>query len=512
MILYPLSTPSEITTRFRNIGALIKNRSQQSAPKTIPLEAQAFYKDFGFLTHPATRRPAPYLTPYQREIWNDQSKYRLVIKSQKVGITTSALLEDFQRSITVAKGKDILVIAQSQRHANEHIRTLKYMVVNSEKYARYLITSIGEFGQFKEEKSKVHVAYIVNDDAVNQPTRVIGLGAAEGGVWSWKNVAHIHISDIAAASIKDDSGLFAAAFSRLANTSGTMLIESPPRGPRGQLYDIYTKSKFSSQAGEEEGGTPEGQFKVWEIPAREAVASGLISQQFLDAEKSRLGSLYRQYYEAAFISAIYAAFDVFALEQAEADGLKIGVTPLNQYAPRSMGIDPGFGSSEFALTIIESVPHLGNKNRVLYAQSFERATYEQMKSAAYQLIKRHDIDTVYVDAANPEFIRSLKIMLEDEPTTKYEDVVRAANSKGHRLEDIMKVVPVNFRQEDKALLQHAKALIEAGEIAIHPDFNDLLNDLRIAQEINGGLDKRQGNRLDLVDSFRLACKFLRPIG
>jgi len=385
---------------------------------------------------------------------------------------------------------------------------LKYMVVNSEKYARYLITSISEFGQFSEEKSKVHVAYIVNDDAVNQPTRVIGLGSSESGVWSWKNVAHIHISDIAASSIKDDSGLFAAAFSRLANTAGTMLIESPPRGPRGQLYDIYTKSKLSQAQGE----TPEGQFKVWEIPAREAVASGLISQQFLDAEKLRLGSLYRQYYEAAFIAAIYAAFDVLAIEQAESDGLKIGTAPLNQYAPRAMGIDPGFGSSEFALTIIESVPHLGNKNRVLYAQSFERATYEQMKSAAYELIKRHDIDTVYVDAANPEFIRSLKIMLEDEPTVKYEDVVRAANSQGHRLEDIMKVVPVNFRQEDKALLQHAKALIEAGEIAIHPDFNDLLNDLRIAQEVNGGLDKRQGNRLDLVDSFRLACRFLRPIG
>jgi len=478
-------------------------------PQDIPLEAQAFYTDFGLLTHPATRRPAPNLTPYQREIWNDRNKYRLVVKSQKVGLTTSALLEDFQRSITVAKGKDILIIAQSQRHANEHIRTLKYMIVNSEKYARYLITSVQEFTQFKEEKTKVHVAYILNDESVNQPARIIGLGSAEGGVWSWKNVAHIHISDIAASSVQDDSGLFAAAFSRLANTNGTMLIESPPRGPRGQLYDIYTKSKLSQAQGQSE--TPEGQFKVWEIPAREAVASGLISQQFLDAEKLRLGSLYRQYYEAAFISAIYAAFDVLAIEQAESDGLKIGTAPLNHYAPRAMGIDPGFGSSEFALSVIESVPHLGNKNRVLYAQSFERATYEQMKSIAYELIKRHDIDTVYVDAANPEFIRSLKIMLEDEPI-KYEDTVRIANSRGHKLEDIMKVVPVNFRVEDKALLQHAKALIEAGEIAIHPDFNDLLNDLRIAQEINGGLDKRQGNRLDLVDSFRLACRFLRPIG
>lgn len=485
-------------------------RPRGTRAQTVPLEAQAFYQDFGLLTNPATRKPSPNLTPYQREIWNDKSKYRLVVKSQKVGITTSALLEDFQRSITSpAKGKDILIIAQSQRHANEHIRTLKYLIFNSEKYSRYLITSIGEFTpQFKEEKTKVHVAYILNDDNLAAPTRIIGLGANESGVWSWKNVAHIHMSDIAASTAKDDSGLFAAMFSRLANTNGTLLIESPPRGPKGQIYQIYTESKTA--AANAQGETQESQFKVFEVPAREAVASGLISQQFLDGEKQRLGSLYRQYYEAAFISAIYAAFDILAIEQAEADGQKIGTQPLNQYAPRCLGIDPGFGSSEFALTVLEIVPYLGNKTRVLYAQSFERATYEQMKSIAYQLTKQHDIDTVYVDAANPEFIKSLKTLL-DEPI-KYEDTVRAAQSKGYRLEDLMKVVPVNFRQEDKALLQHSKALIEAGEIAIHPDFTDLLNDLRIAQEINGGLDKRQGNRLDLVDSFRLACKFLRPVG
>ena len=445
------------------------------------------------------------LTTYQRDIWNDKNKYRLVIKSQKVGLTTSALLEDFQKAITNCKGKDILIIAQTLSHAREHIRTLKYLIVNSAKYARYLTRTIEDV-QFKEEKTKVNVAYIANDDNPALPGRIIGLGASEGSVWSWKNVAHIHISDIAASSIKDDSGLFAAAFSRLANSNGTMLIESPPRGPRGTLYDIYTKSKLERDT-ERESETPESQFKVFEVTAREAVQAGLISQDFLEAERQRLGTLYRQYYEAAFISAIYAAFDVLAIEQCEIEGAKIGISPITQYMPRCMGIDPGFGSSEFALTILEHMTHI-NKNRVLYAQSFERATYEHMKTTAYQLIKHYDIDSVYVDAANPEFIKSLKIVLGE--NINYEDTLRLAQRDNMRLENMMQVIPVNFRTEDKPLLQHAKAMIEANEIAIHPCFNDLLNDLRIAQEINGGLDKHQGNALDLVDSFRLALKFFRP--
>ena len=80
----------------------------------IPLNPQEFYQDFGYLLHPKTGEPVPNLTNYQYQIWNDKyhSRYRLVLKSQKVGITTGPLLEDFQDSITRFRGHDILVIAR----------------------------------------------------------------------------------------------------------------------------------------------------------------------------------------------------------------------------------------------------------------------------------------------------------------------------------------------------------------------------------------------------------------
>ena len=205
---------------------------------SIPLDPQEFYQDFGYLLHPKTGEPVSNLTNYQYQIWNDKyhSKYRLVLKSQKVGITTSTLLEDFQDSITRFRGHDILIIAQSQNHANEHLRTLKNLILNSEKYRQFLITNPSEL-LLKEEKSKASVAYLKNPDNPLKPSRIIALGASEGGVWSWKNVSKIHMSDIAATNLVDDSGLFAAAFSRLANTDGSLIIETPPRGARGRVYE-----------------------------------------------------------------------------------------------------------------------------------------------------------------------------------------------------------------------------------------------------------------------------------
>jgi hypothetical protein len=44
------------------------------------------------------------------------------------------------------------------------------------------------------------------------------------------------MSDIAANKLVDDSSLIAAAFSRLANSGGDLIIESPPQGARGHFY------------------------------------------------------------------------------------------------------------------------------------------------------------------------------------------------------------------------------------------------------------------------------------
>lgn len=262
---------------------------------TIPSDPEKFYQDFGLLKHPLTHQPVKHLTPYQFQIWRDgfRYRYREVIKSQKVGISTSALMEDFHHSITNCRGQEILIISQSLDLAKDHLYTLRKMIRGSKKYSQFLIDKPNDF-LLRDEVTKVMTLYIRNPDDPFKPTRIIGLGPRPGSIWSWKEVAHIHMSDIAAAPLIDDSEVFGAAFSRLANTNGTILIESPPRGPSGKLYEIYENSKLKKT------NSLEGQFKIYEIPATMAVQAGLISQEFLDAEQQRLGPMYPMYYECDF--------------------------------------------------------------------------------------------------------------------------------------------------------------------------------------------------------------------
>src|ERR687886_341134 len=74
----------------------------------------------------------------------------------------------------------------------------------------------------------------------------------------------------------------------------------------------------------------------------------------------------------------------------------------------------------------------------------------------------------------------------------------------------MKIVPVNFNKEHKAILGHCKMIVEddRGKIAINPDkFDKLITSLRTAVDIDGTLDKEATSYNDIFDAFRLALKF-----
>lgn len=294
------------------------------ADKT-PVEAQLFYEDFGFMEHQETREPVRKLSEYQRNIWNQgyKYKYRLTVKSQKVGISTTTLMEDFQRALLPldnkwsCRGKEILIIAQSIKHANEHLRTLRTMIMNSNKYKRFLVTKMSEV-VLKDEITKVSVMYIKNPSNPRKPTRIIALGPKESGIWSWKEVKHIHMSDVAAINAIDDSGSFGAAMSRLANTRGSIHIETPPRGQRGKIWELFKSFAPGNTAQTE--AQKAAAFHVEMIKAYQAVEAGIISQEFLDGERERNPVLYSQLYECEFMNPYASWYEEHMIKYAKERG------------------------------------------------------------------------------------------------------------------------------------------------------------------------------------------------
>jgi hypothetical protein len=73
----------------------------------------------------------------------------------------------------------------------------------------------------------------------------------------------------------------------------------------------------------------------------------------------------------------------------------------------------------------------------------------------------------------------------------------------------MKVIPINFNAEHKAMLGHTKMLLEEGILAINPMFDKLITSLRTAVDIDGKLDKEATSYNDIFDAFRLSLRMYK---
>ena len=147
-----------------------------------------------------------------------------------------------------------------------------------------------------------------------------------------------------------------------------------------------------------------------------------------------------------------------------------------------MGIDPGFGSSPFGIVIVQFSDSI---IQVLYAEEFERPRYEDMVNKIADLFQSFsNIKNIFVDAANPELISSLKREVAYERDNWAWVQEKMAYCKKHKL-DInrhMKVVPIPFSTEGKNMIIHTKELLEFETpiIAINPKFDKLTTALRTA--------------------------------
>jgi hypothetical protein len=171
------------------------------------------------------------------------------------------------------------------------------------------------------------------------------------------------------------------------------------------------------------------------------------------------------------------------------------------------GIDPAWGSSAFGIVVTQFVDGIV---QILHAEEYHRPDYNEMLSIVYGLLSKYDVDKVYIDGANPSFIKSLKLQIGED--ADYDKVIARYKSEGlgDSWRQDMRIVPVNFNKEHKSMLGHCKMILEQnpGKIAINPDrFDKLITALRTAVDNDGTLDKESTSYNDIFDAFRLALKF-----
>jgi hypothetical protein len=228
-----------------------------------------------------------------------------------------------------------------------------------------------------------------------------------------------------------------------------------------------------------------------------------------EIEKAKQSPSFEREYNLKYLGIIGNVFHTKDIEAAIEKGRKYNPDVVSPMSSKSMGIDPAWGSSAFGIVVTQWVD---NHIQILHAEDYRRPDYNEMLSTVYGLMSKYDIDKVYIDGANPSFIKSLKLQIGEDPD--YDKVIaryRSEKMSGNWSQD-MKIVPVNFNSEHKAMLGHCKMLLEhdGGRIAINPDrFDKLITALRTAVDNDGVLDKEATSYNDIFDAFRLALKFYR---
>lgn len=142
-----------------------------------------------------------------------------------------------------------------------------------------------------------------------------------------------------------------------------------------------------------------------------------------------------------------------------------------------------------------------------------------MIQTTIKLLDQYDIRfdnrcRIFVDGANPSFIRALKDKVDKD--TNYDQQILFFKRQFPSIYDLQFlqqntfVIPVPFSKEHKNMLAHAKEMLEYknGQVAIHPKFTKLITALRTAVENGEGmLDKKTTSHDDLMDAFQMSLLF-----
>jgi hypothetical protein len=312
----------------------------------------------------------------------------------------------------------------------------------------------------------------------------------------------------------------------LSNVSFILLDEADffPPGQQQDARDVSERYIAKSNPYIVMVSTPNAPDGLFERIEKESEDTCLYKRIFLDytygigkiytveeIEKAKQSPSFEREYNLKYLGRIGNVFHTKDIEAAIEKGRKYDPDTFNRVylSSRSMGIDPAWGSSAFGIVVTQWED---NHIQIMHAEGYHRPDYNEMLSVVYGLMSKYNVDKVYIDGANPSFIRSLKLQIGEDPD--YDKVIARYRSEkmcGNWSKD-MRIVPVNFNTEHKAMLGHCKMILEkdGGRIAINPDnFDKLITSLRTAVDNDGVLNKEATSYNDIFDAFRLALKFYR---
>ena len=286
--------------------ARIASLTSLMLPIDVPNDLQQFYNELGNpFFNSLTKEPIVLLAPLQIKIWNLHVKYKLllILKSQKIGISSLCILITMWHALTDCMGMEIIIQAQSDEQAKSHAQDFRRILSGSPKYRDYLITKeFSQLGLLKDEVTKVHTIYMHNPKSPTHPTKIIVVGMSPGALLSHKRVGFIWSSDMTISGLTSErqNQVWASMLTRRVLTQGSVIVECPARAPAGPVYDTW--EKYEQKIIDKVKLKPDYDFHCFKFKYQLGMRDGFFTEETIQAERDKFGSLFGTFYEANFFA------------------------------------------------------------------------------------------------------------------------------------------------------------------------------------------------------------------
>lgn len=223
----------------------------------------------------------------------------------------------------------------------------------------------------------------------------------------------------------------------------------------------------------------------------------------LEIEKKKLEPEFLREYAGQYLGRVGNVFSSSQIETCiqlgqQYDTLKI---PVSLYTLKSVGIDPGFSSSETGIITLE---HIKTEDRhiirVIGCDLIERGDPNKIVELCWSLYKQYGYmnTAFFIDGSNAAMTNLLKI--------KFGESLHWQQIKDFGGNSNVKIRPISINSEHKNMLSNLHAVATKGYLAIPEKYGKLITSLRTAYATELDLDKKQASYDDLIDGLRLALK------
>jgi hypothetical protein len=216
-----------------------------------------------------------------------------------------------------------------------------------------------------------------------------------------------------------------------------------------------------------------------------------------DLDQARLSPSWKREYCLQFLGLQGNLVSPLQVDKCVKLGEQYKDIPINNFVSHSLGLDPGFGSSRTALTLVE---HLKEYDKIIvrYSEELEgHPSINEIVKKVFDICTKTPNTWVYVDGSARALITELKIAFNENINYKKAEDVTLHNNR---------IIPINFVQEHKPLLQNLYSLISNEYLAIPESMEKVIISLKSAVANEYSLDKSQSSYNDTLDSLRLACR------